>query len=315
MRIAFDCYGDTDIGRARSNNEDNFIIASLVQSMRIGGTSAGLDQRTRLFGESQGNLLAVADGLGGHESGQRASALAIDTVARHCLNELSWSMSDRPSDDVIQKRLVAAVNACQQAISDEVVHTPQSAGMGTTLTLAYIAWPQLYVVHVGDSRCYLLRDGELRQLTRDHTLAQLFEDDSESEKAAAGRDDLPSHPEHILWNVIGGTLDELEPEFIVESLKAGDKLLLCSDGLTRHLPDEHLADRLKSSHGAQTICEQLIEDANQSGGRDNITAIVAHFATGKESSGEGESESKSRPLDDSTTVNLIKPAASDSLPT
>ena len=157
--------------------------------------------------------------------------------------------------------------------------------------------------------------GWLRQLTRDHTLAQLAEDEPDEANAAAQRDDLPSHPEHILWNVIGGTLDELEPEFVVEHLQPEDKLLLCSDGLTRHLPDEHLADRLKAAHGAQTICEQLIEDANQSGGRDNITAIVAHFASGEGESGEGESESKSRHLDDSTTVNLTKPATSDPLPT
>ena len=277
MHITLDCHGKTSIGRVRSSNEDNFLVADLTKSMRVQGTSAGLDQRTRLFGSSQGKLLAVADGLGGHESGERASELAIDTIARHVLNELDWASHKSPDPETAKKRLTDALQACHARIHEDVEETPQSAGMGTTVTLAYISWPNMYVAHVGDSRCYLLRDAKLQQITRDHTMAQLQEDGEPQPDV-----EIPAPPEHVLWNVIGGTLDDLEPETHVCELKVGDVVLLCTDGLTRHVSDRRIGEQLGERRSVEFICSQLLKEANELGGRDNVTAIVARLTAGHE---------------------------------
>ena len=294
MKIVIDCHGATDIGRVRSTNEDNFLVADLSKSMRVQSTSAGLDHRTRLFGASQGKLLVVADGLGGHESGERASELAIDTVANYSLNELQWQAFKSESQaDEIQSTLHQAVIECQNRIEAEVELRPQCVGMGTTLTLAYIVWPRLFLVHVGDSRCYLLRNGELQQLTVDHTIAQLQLDSGKEIDIKA-----PASPENVLWNVVGGAESELSPELQQHELQLGDRLLLCTDGMTRHLEADRIASLLAGSGSTEDICQQLIDAANGAGGRDNIATIVAAFKEGP----SDDSFSELINLDSSSTV-------------
>src|SRR5262249_38518521 len=156
MRCKMDCSGLTDVGRVRQTNEDQFLIADLNKSMLVRQTSLSLDDHTRLFGGSQGALLVVADGMGGHAAGKQASTLAVQTLEHYVLNTMPWFFhlqQDQETD--LQDELKSAMEACQHSIETAAAARPEQHGMGTTLTMAYLLWPRLYVVHVGDSRCYL----------------------------------------------------------------------------------------------------------------------------------------------------------------
>ena len=192
-----DCYGLTDPGRVRESNEDQFLIAELGKSMLVRQTTLALEHQTRLFGSIQGHLLLVADGLGGHAAGKRASSIATGAVAHYVLNTMPWFFRlDEKYVDDLEMELKSAMERCQALIHDDAEESLDRLGMGTTLTLAYVLWPRLYVVHVGDTRCYLLRMGELRRVTRDHTVAQQLAEES----SIAAREVESSKWSHVLWN-------------------------------------------------------------------------------------------------------------------
>ncbi|MEL7499925.1 MAG: protein phosphatase 2C domain-containing protein [Planctomycetota bacterium] len=288
MSIQIDCHGDSHVGNYRPANEDQFLIADLNKSMRVYQTSLGLSHQTRLFGGSQGKLLLVADGLGGHESGERASTLAVDGVANYILNTMDWMFRlNEQNENDFRKHLVESFVHSQNMIDAESKAIPQRRGMATTLTMAYVDWPNVYVVHVGDTRCYLIRDGSIKCLTIDHTVGQLARNAaSENEGGfkvdAANQDTSQANPmNHALWNVVGGPDDSLEPQVSRVKLTTGDILLLCSDGLTRYLPDQEILGlATQEIRTAKQICEELIVLANDRGGRDNITTVLAKFETG-----------------------------------
>jgi protein phosphatase len=180
-------------------------------------------------------------------------------------------LEEEDEEDFIDD-LKMAMAKCQQSVLAESELLPQRRGMGTTLTMAYIVWPRLYVVHVGDSRCYRLHASKLGQLTRDHTMARELVasgilSDEEAER---------SRWSHVLWNAIGNA-DEVKPEVYRADLTVGDTLLLCSDGLTKHVPDEWIRRCLEKCDSSEQACEQLVDEANQAGGTDNITVVVARF--------------------------------------
>lgn len=274
MLKRMDCHGQTDVGRLRKRNEDQFLIADLNKSMRIHATSLNLDDRTRMYGGSQGKLLVVADGMGGHAAGDRASSIALDSIVHYILNAMHWMFQlDRdPEADFIES-LKSSLRHSQDRILDEANMLPRRKGMGTTVTMAYLIWPRLYVVHVGDSRCYVLRDKNLQQLTRDHNLAErLVEQGGLSPSEAR-----TSRWQNIVWNVLGGPTDSLTPEVNKFELQLGDCLLLCTDGLTKHVSDEQIVEVLSGRNSAKACCTKLIDAANAHGGTDNITVIVAKF--------------------------------------
>ena len=150
--------------------------------------------------------------------------------------------------DGLEMELKSAMERCQALIHDDAEESLDRLGMGTTLTLAYVLWPRLYVVHVGDTRCYLLRMGELRRVTRDHTVAQQLAEES----SIAAREVESSKWSHVLWNAIGGTSPELSPEVYKVGLEMGDAILLCTDGLTRHLNDADVASILNNNGSADS---------------------------------------------------------------
>src|SRR5947209_7440720 len=200
MHGKMDCSGLSDAGRVRDVNDDQYLIASLSKSMQVHQTSLDLDDQTRLFGASQGKLLLVADGLGGGPAGaRRASTLAVNSLTTYLLNTMHWFFRLRPDlEDQFLDDLKSALEFCQERIRAEAERIPEHRGMGTTLTMAYLTWPHVYVVHAGDSRCYLLRGGRLRQLTRDHSLGgEPLGRDAPEENGGApwGR---------MLWNFVGG---------------------------------------------------------------------------------------------------------------
>lgn len=274
MRAKFDCAGTTDVGKARTTNQDHFLIAELKKSMLVDATSLPLAQQSRLFGSSMGRLLMVADGMGGHAAGERASTLAIDYLVERLLNNIHWCFNlDRDPEDAFIEDLKQLLRSAHQRIVDEgLIHTDQK-GMGTTLTMAYVIWPRMYVVHAGDSRCYLFRRGASERLTIDHTLARQLVDSG----GLKAEEEASSRWSNVLWNVLGGGNGELTAEVRRVDLMPGDSVLLCSDGLYRYLSDEELMEHLKSAPTAEVACRNLICTANERGGSDNITAIVAFF--------------------------------------
>ncbi len=291
------CCGDTHVGQRREDNEDQFLIADLNKSMKVQQTSLGLSHQTQLLSRSQGKLLLVADGLGGHSSGERASSLAVDGVANYILNAMDWFLRLNDENEVeLIEELKTAFYHSQTVLGAEAEQIPQRRGMATTLTMAFIVWPHMYVVHVGDTRCYLVRDEQIRRLTTDHTIGNLAKNVEADQQRRVLSDDDTKPPESIssaLWNVIGGNDKSLEPQVEKIVLQVGDRILLCSDGLTGYVNDAELEAALVSETHPQQICEQFIAKANSLGGNDNITAIVAKIDSADHDPNGCETESSS----------------------
>lgn len=278
-----DACGLTDVGRTRSENQDQFLIADLRKSMRVDASSLSLEVGGNLFGSARGQLLIVADGMGGHAAGQKASRVAMNQLIEQLLNTVHWFLqadqenapgnakdgSEKDFLDSLQRLLHQA----HDRILSEAASDQSQRGMGTTLTMAYLVWPRMYVVHAGDSRCYLIRNGACEQLTTDHTLArQLVE--------AGGlkpEDEASSRWSNVLWNVLGGSgQHDITAEVRRVDLNEGDVVLLCSDGLSRYLSPETIAEVItEGAEELEPICHRLVGLANAAGGEDNITVIVA----------------------------------------
>lgn len=310
MQGKIDSFGMTDPGKVRRRNEDQFLIADLSKSLRIHQSSLSIDDHETLFGGSQGQLLMVADGIGGHAGGERASQLAIQAITTYVLNAMPWFFRMDPgSDEEYREELIAALQSCQQEIVAETAAHPEDAGMGTTLTMGYLIWPKMYVMHVGDSRCYLHRDGQLTQLTRDHTVKQRLIDAGINEEE---EDSFAEMWANTLWNSLGADSDTAPDVFRVD-LQLGDSLLFCTDGLTRHVSDEMLREKLTGTDAAETVCRSLIREANDKGGCDNITLVVARFLDSDDlqlALAEAGNETSSSSADDDSsmlsTIDQIK---------
>ncbi|MGH3153331.1 MAG: PP2C family protein-serine/threonine phosphatase [Streptosporangiaceae bacterium] len=206
-------------------------------------------------------LLAVADGMGGHAAGEVASALTIGAMA-----ELD---QEPPGGDMLQE-LAAAVSAANSRLQDKILANPAVEGMGTTLTALLWSDGHAAVCHIGDSRGYLLRDGELYQITHDHTLVQSLVDEGR-----ISVDDVSTHPQRsLLLRALDGR-SVAEPDLSVHDSMPGDRYLLCSDGLSGVVSDETLRDTLSDIEDLDAVTRQLIDLAIHGGGPDNITCIVA----------------------------------------
>ena len=275
MLTQMDCFGLTDKGRKRPTNQDHFLIADLNKSLRVHSTSLNLDDETRIYGGSQGKLLIVADGMGGEAEGERASTIAVDQLATYVLNSLGWCFRlEENSEHDFEEDLKAALKSCQDSIHSAASGHAEMRGMGTTMTISYIVWPRAFVVHVGDSRCYLLRNGELAQVTVDHTMAAAM-----AEAGQMSREEARESPMgHALWNALGGKSEDLSVDVYKLSLECDDLLLLCTDGLYDLVPDEKIREILNAGESAEATCRKLVNLANENGGKDNITVIVAQLS-------------------------------------
>lgn len=268
-------FGLTDAGKVRKHNEDSFLAARLERSMRV-VQSSRVGDGVKSKGPTQGWLLMVADGMGGHAAGEVASAMTIDSLARYVFSLMPWSLP-RSRDElrVLAQGLREAVERCQIQLR-EAAETQDRRGMGTTLTMAYVTWPNLFIVHVGDSRMYAYREGELHQLTRDHTLAQQLVDNKVMSASEAETSDFSN----ILVNALGGDSDELEVELHHALLYPGDVVMLCSDGLTKHVGRDRIGEVLghvAEGEGVEQGVRALVGDALAGGGTDNVTVLVARF--------------------------------------
>ena len=293
-------FGMTDVGRVRETNQDQFLIAQLNKSMLVKSTSLDLHHRSRLFGSVQGQLLLVADGMGGHAAGEKASSLAVDHLIGRLLNSVNWFFQvDEHCEQEFVNALKEMLQDAHTRILCEASKNSAQQGMGTTLTMAHLVWPRMYVVHAGDSRCYLIRGGEARQLTTDHTLArQLVE--------AGGlnpEDEAKSRWSNVLWNVLGGNRDGgLMAEVRKAELQSGDTIVLCSDGLHRYLDEETIAKVVSEEPDPRSVCRRLVQMANDEGGEDNITVVVCKPEATKTANDADalKEEAKTSPQDEPT---------------
>lgn len=271
--------GRTDIGRKRDSNQDHFLIADLNKSMLVQSTSLNLETQSRLYGMSHGKLFMVADGMGGHQGGNRASTLAIDLLINQLLNSMHWFFQIDKDQDQDERELdfiedlKKLLQRAHEGIEKESHEILSRKGMGTTLTMAYVIWPWMYVVHAGDSRCYLMRGDEIRQLTRDHTVS--------SQLVANGgmtAVEAESSPwSNVLYNALGAGATAVEAEIHKVRLEPNDTVVLCTDGLYRYVAEDEIQTMLESEMEPQECCRTLIELANFRGGADNSTIIVARL--------------------------------------
>ena len=268
-------HGQTDRGRVRPRNEDQFLVAELTRTLR--SRQCSLPQPDVRSGGPCGHLFVVADGVGGNAAGQEASALAVDAVEGFALDALHWFARPRggEGDQVLADFRQALLRADERLVCEARRH-PEFRGMGTTLTLAYALGRELFVAHVGDSRCYLLRGGHLFRVTRDHTLVEELVRHGLLTPEQAARHAY----RHVVTNVLGGDDAGAEVEVHKLALEAGDVLLLCSDGLTEMVGDKEIGAVLLGSPDPAAACDRLVSAANEHGGRDNITAVVARFEAG-----------------------------------
>jgi serine/threonine protein phosphatase PrpC len=206
-------------------------------------------------------LLAVADGMGGHAAGEVASSLTIASMAK--------LDSEPPGGDMLAE-LAAAVAAANTRLQEMIIANPAVEGMGTTLTALFWSDGHAALCHIGDSRGYLLREGELYQITHDHTLVQSLVDEGR-----ISVDDVSTHPQRsLLLRALDGR-SVADPDLSVHDAQAGDRYLLCSDGLSGVVSDETLRETLTTIEDPEAVARQLIELALHGGGPDNITCIVA----------------------------------------
>lgn len=266
-----DAFGVTDRGLVRPRNEDQFLIAELGRTLWIRGSSVGPAGERRPVTTCQARVYVVADGMGGHGGGDVASSVAMDSVADYVFEAMPWVVHLAPGGDAAQSEELRNALMVSQA---RVLAVAERKGlshlkMGTTLTMAYVAWPTLYVLHAGDTRCYLVRGDQIRRMTTDHTLSHELESRDMVRPGAADE-----RFGHILVNAVGAGSEELFGEIRRAELAPGDRLLLCSDGLTRHVSDDEIAAIVRSSRRAVNACRQLVALANERGGEDNVTALA-----------------------------------------
>ncbi len=257
--------GRSVTGLVRSNNEDSLWAAPLGASVVERAEADGTVET-----QFPGLLLAVADGMGGALAGEIASGLAVQTLGAEMARRSRWVNPERLEASMCATLLREAVEAANVHIRGEGESNPKRRGMGTTLTAVWVRSDQGEIAQVGDSRAYLFRQGRLTQLTKDQSLVgKLIEDNIISEEEAermAGR------------NIILQALGTDEPLDVVhqrEALQAGDTLLLCTDGLSGVLNNRQIEEELQTSGRPEEICDRLIRRANDRGGPDNITVLLA----------------------------------------
>ena len=272
MQVKIVTAGRTDIGKQRDSNQDQFLIAALHKSLLVDDSSLKLDCQARMFGSSLGRLLMVADGMGGHQAGSRASLLAIDLLINQLVNGMRWpTQVSEDEEERFVGDLKQLFETAHKLIVRESEAHPEMRGMGTTLTMAYIVWPLMYVVHVGDSRCYLIHNDVPQQLTRDHTLSSQL-----AEKGGITAEQAESSQwSHVLYNALGAGGIEVTVEVSKVALELGDVIVLCTDGLYRHVKSVEIADVLLRDLELGEACRSLVELANFRGGHDNITVVAA----------------------------------------
>ena len=270
--VSVDAFGLTDAGKLRDNNEDHFAIATVSKSVIVSNTSLPTAALAGHFGVAGGHLFAVADGVGGRPEGDVASERAISAMlsyvgrAAECFHGL-----DANREQLLLDRLEATVQAVHNSLVKEYGGVTAKLP-ATTLTMVLLIWPRAYLVHVGDSRAYVRRHGRLQRLTRDQTYGEYMVSLGAWTEEQVARASTAS----ALSSAVGGS--ELEPVVGLVDLEPGDSLMLCTDGLSKHVNDDRIAAALEQSITAEATCRQLVDEALAGGGTDNVTVVVVRTA-------------------------------------
>jgi protein phosphatase len=273
VRVQVDFAALSHQGLVRTNNEDHYLVVRFGRALEALLTNLP-DNLCAGACKEVGYGMVVADGMGGAAAGEVASRTAISTLVSLVLHTPDWILSDgdRATEQVME-RMAERYRRVHTALRDQGSEDPGLAGMGTTMTMACSFGASLVIGHVGDSRAYLYRGGELLQLTRDHTLVQgLIEAGSLSPAEAA------VHPlRHVLTRSLGSGPGRLDADFQRAWLCDNDQLVLCTDGLTDMVNDAAIAAVLSSAATADEACQALVSTALRSGGKDNVTVVVARY--------------------------------------
>ena len=262
-----DVFGLTHPGRVRKDNQDHFLVCALHKSATVQYSSIPVENLTP-GSQRVALLMMVADGVGGGHRGEEASRMALEGVTRYVTRCMACYYGASEDDSEFSSALQEVAGQCHAELVRRGEDDPDYRGMATTLTLYLGHWPRAFLLQVGDSRCYLLRGDELTQITRDQTMAQELIDLGVMKPA----DTAGTRFERTLSSSIGG--QQTAPVVSKFDLTWDTVVLLCSDGLTRLVPDERIRERLRGMTSAQQACEALLQDALDAGGSDNITVVI-----------------------------------------
>lgn len=268
----------THIGRVRDHNEDYFLVVDLLAN-----DTAVHDPELERRMAATGCLLVVADGMGGAAAGEVASEMAANVIFAQLAER--WRDRGGRTPARVPQYLVDAIESANREIHQYASARPELTGMGTTATAAAVLDGRLYVGHVGDSRAYLVRDGETRRITKDHSLTQHLVDTGALTPEAAAT----SPQRSTLLRALGPARD-VAVDFAHERLQPGDVLVLCSDGLWSSVAELEIGCIVKREAHLVAACERLVALANERGGHDNVTVLIARFAV----SGQVREEARQR---------------------
>ena len=265
-----DVFAVSHTGKVRKENQDRFLLATIDKRVDIVASNLEAAERLPQGDQRLAYLAMVADGVGGGVGGATASAATLETIMQYVDDSLMVFYSAKADEAGFTELLQSAAMRAHDAVLQRRADAGVTGTMATTLTLYFSIWPTYYLLQLGDSRYYLWRDGKLRQVTRDQTMAQDLVDEGVLTRAAAAKTPMAS----VLSSAIGA--DTTRP--VVTRLRSDwlNVHLLCSDGLTRHVSDERIAEVLGSMTSAKQAGEQLLQDALDGGGSDNITLILGH---------------------------------------
>lgn len=266
-----DVFGLSHRGKVRAQNQDHFLMATIHKRVHVLQTNLTAQERLPMEDERLAYLAMVADGVGGAEGGEEASTVALETAMHYMARSTDCYYRADGNDTGFINALQEAAMESHKAVVERAREVAEGRPMATTLTLFMGVWPWYYLLQVGDSRYYLYREGKLSQITRDQTIAQELLDQGVFTRAMAER----SQYSNVLSSSLGG--EAALP--VITRLRAdwNNVHLLCTDGLTKHVSDERIAERLAAMTTAKECCEQLLMDALDAGGTDNISMIIGRF--------------------------------------
>ena len=265
-----DLFGLTHCGYVRAENQDQFLLCTVHPQVVIHGTSLPDPGGLALRGQRLATILLVADGVGGSAAGGKASRLATEAVTRYLASSLrSYHTAGSMAESEFMDALRGAAIEAHGTVRGESAARGDGRNMATTLCLGIVVWPWLYVLQVGDSRCYFHEDGRLQLVTRDQTVAQELVD-----QGVLAPDRAHASPlSHVLSSAIGAN-EALPVISRVDVRKRGCVVLVCTDGLTKHVSDAEIADRIAVMESAEQLCQSLLQLALERGGSDNITIVA-----------------------------------------
>jgi len=263
--IRVEIFGKTDLGRTRDHNEDRFLVADLTRK----AASLQPDVRQHDIGP-RGTLLVVADGMGGAAAGELASEMATDAIYAHLVK--TWNAEHEVTPQRFAYRLKEAVEVANASIHAHAKAHPEVRGMGTTTTAAGVLNDHVYLTQVGDSRAYLIRGGQAHQITKDQSLMQRLVEAGELTEEEAAQ----SERRNIILQALGPD-PKVKVDLTHQEVRRGDILVLCSDGLSGQVKKEEIAQVVSTTPDLSAACDKLIAIANERGGPDNITVVLARF--------------------------------------